>query len=402
LSLISVEEAQALAAAAARPCGAERVGLQQALGRVLAEDVRARADVPPHDNSAMDGYAVRAADAAGPTQLRVVDAAAAGHPARRALGPGEAIQIMTGAPIPDGADAVIMVESTERAGDVVRLAAGVTVGQHVRARGEDVRAGDRVLAAGTTLGPAELGLLASLQRASLRVARRPTVAVLSTGDELRDLDEPLGPGAIPDSNSHAIAALVRAAGGAPCVLPIVPDDKTALRAAIEEARGADLIVSMGGVSVGEHDHVKAVLAEMGATLTAWRVDMKPGKPVALASVGATPFYGLPGNPVSSMVAFHLFVRPALRTALGAQPAFDQPRVAVRLAAPLKTRSDRRQYLRARVRADGDGALVATLMPRQGSGVLSSMVGANGLVIVDAGAHELAAGTTLPALLIGSL
>jgi molybdopterin molybdotransferase len=399
--LLSVEAARELAVRAVRPVGAERVVVTDALGRVLAEDVTARADVPPHANSAMDGYAVRAADATAGAELRVVGEAAAGHPSARALGAGEAIKIMTGAPIPDGADAVVMVESTEAAGERVRLQKAAASGDHVRARGEDVCAGQVVLRAGVAVGAAELGLLASLQRASVRVARRPEVAVLSTGDELRDLDQPLDAGAIAESNSYALAALVREAGGAPRLLPIVRDDPALLRAAIEEARRADLVVSTGGVSVGERDHVKAVLAALGATLSAWRVNMKPGKPVALAQLGATPFYGLPGNPVSAMVAFLLFVRPAIRAALGVTPAIDLARGTALLDAPLKTRSDRRQYLRARVRLDG-AALRASLSPRQGSGMLTSMVGINALVVLEAGAHDLPAGAAVVVELVGRL
>ncbi len=401
--LLSVEAAQAHAVAPVRSTGVERVGVGEALGRVLGEEVRAPADVPPHDNSAMDGYAVRAADlAAGRLELTVIGEVAAGYVALRALGAGEAYQIMTGAPIPPGADAVVMVESTERTGDRVRIGKPAQAGEHIRGRGEDIRAGAVVLGRGVTLGPAELGVLASVRRARVLVARRPMVAVLATGDELRDVDEPLDPGAIPDTNSYALAALVRAAGGVPCVAPIVRDDPARIRAAIEAARSADLIVSSGGVSVGEHDHVKAVLAELGAELSLWRVNMKPGKPVAIARLGDVPYFGLPGNPVSSMVSFLLFVRPAIRTALGCAQPFDLPRVQVVLDGPVRARGERRSYLRARVQAGADGHLHATVMPHQGSHVLTSMVGANGLVILEPGTHDLAAGAAATALLIGSV
>jgi molybdopterin molybdotransferase len=399
--LISVEEAQARALAPVRVLGAERVAVAAALGRVLAEDVVAPDDAPPHDNSAMDGYAVRTADAVDGAELSVVGEIAAGQVATRALAAGEAYRIMTGAPIPPGADAVIMQEHCERSGERVRLRRAVKLRDHIRDRGEDVRAGQVVLRRGVTLRAAELGALASARRAQVAVTRRPEVAILSTGDELRDADQPLVPGAIADTNSYALAALVREAGGAPRVLPIVRDDKAVLAAAIDDARRADLIVSTGGVSVGEHDHVKAVLAELGAELTAWRVDMKPGKPVALAVLDGTPYYGLPGNPVSSMVAFTLFVRPAIRAALGCAQPLDLPRATVRLDTPLSVRGDRRQFLRARLRFV-DGRLVATPMARQGSGVLSSMLGANGLLVVDAGAHQFDAGADAVALIIGPL
>lgn len=399
--LISVEEAQRRALAPVRALGAERIPIVAALGRVLAEDVTAPDDVPPHDNSAMDGYAVRTADAVDGAALRVVGEVAAGQVATRALTAGEAYRIMTGAPIPPGADAVVMQEQCERAGDVVTLRRGVKLRDHIRDRGEDVRAGDVVLRRGVTLRAAQLGTLASARRAQVAVSCRPVVAILSTGDELRDVGQALDPGAIADTNSYALAALVRESGGEPRVLPIVRDDRAALAAAIRDARRADLIVSTGGVSVGEHDHVKAVLDELGATLTAWRVDMKPGKPVALAVLDGTPYYGLPGNPVSSMVAFTLFVRPAIRAALGCARPLDLERATVRLDAPLSVRGERRQYLRARLRFV-DGRLVATPMPRQGSGVLSSMLGANGLVVVDAGTHQFDAGADATALVIGPL
>jgi molybdopterin molybdotransferase len=233
------------------------------------------------------------------------------------------------------------------------------------------------------------------------VARRPTVALLSTGDELRDVGEPLSPGAIPDTNSYALAALVREAGGEPRSYPIVRDDRAALATAIRDAQRADLIVSTGGVSVGEHDYVKAVLEELGAELTAWRVDMKPGKPVALAVLDGTPYYGLPGNPVSSMVAFTLFVRPAIRAALGCTQPLDLEYALARLESPLSVRGDRRQYLRARVRF-ADGRLVARPMARQGSGVLSSMLGANALIVVDAGTHAFDSGADASVLIIGAV
>jgi molybdopterin molybdotransferase len=399
--LISVEEAQARALAPVRPLGAERVGLADALGRVLAEEVRAPADVPPHDNSAMDGYAVRALDAVAGARLRVIGTVAAGQVAARPLVAGEAWRIMTGAPIPEGADTVVMQEHTTREGDVVQLHNDSSAGAHVRDRGEDLRAGDVVLAPGATLDAAAIGVLASARRAQLAVTRRPVVAVVSTGDELRDLDQPIGPGAIAETNSWTLAALVRAAGGVPRVLPLVPDDPARIAAALTEAAHADLVVSTGGVSVGEFDHVKDVLAMLQAPLSAWRVDMKPGKPVALAVVAGTPFYGLPGNPVSAMVAFTLFVRPAIRAALGCRAPLDLPRARARLSAPLEVRGERRNYLRARL-AFVDGQLQATAMPRQGSGVLTSMLDANGLLVVAGGTRTLAAGDEVDALVIGPL
>jgi molybdopterin molybdotransferase len=400
--LLSVEEAQALALAPVRALSAERVMLADALGRVLADAVVAPADVPPHDNSAMDGYALRAVDGVAGARLQVVGVVAAGHVATRPLGPGEAYRIMTGAPIPPGADAVIMQEETERDGDVVQLAGVVAAGAHVRGRGEDLRAGDIVLERGTTLDAAAIGVAASARRSLLAVTRRPRVAIVSTGDELRALDQPLEPGAIAESNSWALAALVRAAGGIATILPIAPDDPARIADALREAARADLAVTTGGVSVGDHDHVKPALAALGATLNAWRVDMKPGKPVALAVLDGTPLYGLPGNPASAMVAFLLFVRPAIRAALGCAVPVDLPKLRVRLAAPLKTRNDRRTYVRAQLVADAAGHLQASPLARQGSGALTSMRGANALLVVAAGPRQFIIGDELDALLIGPL
>ncbi len=401
---MTVEEAQARAVALARPVGGERVSVRAALGRVLHESVRAPGDVPPHDNSAMDGFAVRAADVStAPSDLRVVGEVAAGHVFPGELHDGEAIRIMTGAPIPPGADSVVMVEHTEPRGELVRILQPATPGSHVRRRGEDLRAGDEVLAPGTTLGAAELGALATARRAHVQVSRRPLVALLSTGDELRDVDEPLPPGAIPDSNSYTLAALTRQAGAEPRVLPIVRDDPAALRAAIEDARtSADAIVSTGGVSVGEHDHVKSVLADLGATLSLWRVNMKPGKPVALAQLGTTPFFALPGNPVSALVSFLLFVRPALRTMLGCTHPFDLPRLLAFLDGPLKLRGDRRTYLSARAFATDSGELHVRPAARQGSHLLSSLTGTNALIVLDSGPHDLAPNTRVPIHLIAPI
>jgi molybdopterin molybdotransferase len=308
---------------------------------------------------------------------------------------------MTGAPVPTGADAVVMLEDATTSADRVRVRGPVPSGQHVRPRGDHLRAGDVLLRAGARVSPAAIGVLASQQRSSITVARRPEVAILATGDELRDLDQPLSDAAIADSNSRAIAALVRRAGGLPRLSPLVPDDRRAVREAIEAARSAELIVSIGGVSVGAHDHVKEVLDALGATIALWRVAMKPGKPLVLARLGATPYYGLPGNPVSSMVSFLLFVRPAIRAALGCAPAFDLPQADAVLDQPLRVRSDRRAYLRASLRF-ADGVLTAIPMPHQGSGALTSMLGANGLIVVERGPVELPAGARVRTLIIDPL
>jgi molybdopterin molybdotransferase len=386
--ILSVEEAQARALAVVRRVGAERISLRGALGRVLAEEVSAPGDVPPHDDSAMDGFAVRAGDSG---ERNIIGEAAAGHPFSGSLGAGEAVRIMTGAPVPDGADAVVMVEFSQVSGDRVSFSKAIKAGDHIRRRGEDLQAGQTVLKSGDSIGPAEMGLLASVRRASVRVARKPIVAILSTGDELRDVDQPLGPGAINDTNSYALQALVEEAGGSARVFPIVRDDPAELRATMQDAKRADLIVTSGGVSVGARDHVKSVLDELGAELSFWKVDMKPGKPVAVAKLPGidegTPFYGLPGNPVSTMVAFLLFVRPAIRAAMGLPRPFDLPRASAQLSRPLKVKGERRSYLRATCAYDGDGRLRATVMAHQGSHLLTSMLSANGFVVVEPGAHD---------------
>jgi molybdopterin molybdotransferase len=402
-ALLSVEQAQERALAAVRLCGPERVAVTAALGRVLAEEIRAPFDVPPHDNSAMDGFAVRSEDARQPgARLTVIGEAAAGQVVTRALVAGEAYRIWTGAPLPPGADAVVMQEKATLEGDLVTLEVAARTRENVRDRGEDVRADEVVLRPGVTLRAAELGTLVSARRAIVAVARRPRVAILSTGDELRDVDQPLEPGAIGETNSYALMALCLEAGAEPRIMPLVRDEPHAIRAAILDARaGADVIVSTGGVSVGARDHVKPVLAELGATLTGWRVDMKPGKPVALAILDGAPYFGLPGNPVSAMVAFLLFVRPALRAALGCAVPLDLTRATARLDGKLATRGDRRLFLRARLHFV-DGRLHAEPMARQGSGVLTSMLGANGLVDLPAGEHRFEAGAEVPVLIVGAL
>jgi molybdopterin molybdotransferase len=309
---------------------------------------------------------------------------------------------MTGAPIPDGADAVVMVEYTEAREGRVRITKAVVPGSHVRRRGEDVERGALVLGAGSELNAGEIGLLASLQRSTAKVFRRPSVAIVSTGDELVDLGDPLSPGKIVNSNSYSLAALVRESGANPVALPIARDTPDEIRTALENAAFADVVVTSGGVSVGDYDYVRKVLDDLGADTRFWRVAMKPGKPVVFARLLGKPFLGLPGNPVSSMVGFHLFVRPALRKAMGHPPErWLRPTVEAVLENDVRSTGDRTTFLRARV-SWRDGALRAATKPAQGSGVLSSMVAANGLVIVEAGTTRAAAGDRMPVYLIGDL
>ena len=405
--MLSVEEARARILDEVGRLGSERTALSEALGRVLDEEIVAPADVPERDNTAMDGFAVRASDVSdatseAPVTLRVVETLAAGYVASRDVGEGEAIRIMTGAPIPGGADAIVVVERTESVGDEVKVFAAARPGAHIRRRGEDVRAGQVALRSGAELGAGEIGLCASLRRPFVRVARAPVVAVLSTGDELVEVGAAPGPGQIVNSNAFSLAALVREAGGLARIMPIARDVLEEIAAALEEASAADVVIASGGVSVGEFDFVKAALDGLGATTRFWRVAMKPGKPIVFASLRGKPFFGLPGNPVSCMVGFHLFVRPAIRKMMGVRRTrLMRPTVEAELTNDVRSTGDRRTFQRAVVEWQ-DGRLVATTKAAQGSGVLSSMVGANGLVVVPEGVREISAGNLVTVQMIGEL
>jgi molybdopterin molybdotransferase len=376
----TIDDARRLVLGAVRPLGAEAVPVTAALGRVLAADVAAAGDVPPFPNSAMDGFAVLAGPA-GRT-LAVVDESRAGRPAGRAVGDGEAIRISTGAVVPAGADAVVPVEATAERDGHVEVRAEVTRGDHLRAPGEDVRAGEVVLRAGTVPGPAELGVAVSAGLAELRCARRPRVAVLTTGDELVPAGAPLAPGQIHNTNGVALAALATRTGAEVVVQATVADDRAATDAALAGALdAADVVLVSGGVSVGPHDHVKAALAGLGVQERFWRVELKPGKPTWFGVRGDRLVFGLPGNPVSAAVTFVLFAAPALRAQQGAVPL--PARRRARLAEPVGRIPGREQAVRVRVEERPDGP-VATPTGAQGSHRLSSMLGAGALAMVPAG------------------
>jgi molybdopterin molybdotransferase len=403
---IAVDEAQRRILEAIAPLSVERVALAEARGRVLRESVVAPRDVPSADNSAMDGYALRARDTAAatseaPVVLPVSGDLPAGAPATSALEPGTAIRIMTGAPVPAGADCVAQVEITDGGRDQVRLFRALREGANIRRRGEDMREGEVVLRDGTLLGPGELGVAASASRRELLVGRRPVVALFSTGAELVEAGEPVVRGQVVNSNSWTLAALAEEAGASVRRLGIVGDTKEATIRAIEAARDADFIVSSGGVSVGAYDFVKDALDDLGAETIFWRVAMKPGKPLLFARLDGTPCFGLPGNPVSCMVSFHLFIAPAIRKAAGLAGDPLPPTATVRLLAPLEGKGDRRTYMRVRVTVSG-GELVATPAHAQGSGVSTSMVGANGLAVFEPAQGPRAAGDLVPVVLIGPL
>jgi molybdopterin molybdotransferase len=400
----SVEEACESVLAAFSPCGEERVPLLSALGRHLSVDLHARFDSPSFDNSAMDGYAVRASEFASvtseqPNTCLVVGESRAGGPPPAPLAPGSAMRIFTGAPIPEGADAVVLQEDTNREGERVSVRERPRTGDHVRARASELRAGALALTQHTRIGPGEIALLASQEFASVTVFRKPRVAIVATGDELRDIGEPARPGSIVNSNAYALAAQVLEAGGDPWVLPVAGDRVAEVRAALRTALRADVLVLSGGVSAGDYDVVRAALEAEGIALDFWKVRMKPGKPLAFAQAGDVPVLGLPGNPVSAFVTFELFVRPGLRKMIGAlQPV--RPRVRVALAAPLTRKPGRVEFARARIERDGE-RLVARLAARQGSGAVSALANVDALVIVPAETTELDAGSTLEALLLAT-
>ncbi|MGH7308424.1 MAG: molybdopterin molybdotransferase MoeA [Candidatus Rokuibacteriota bacterium] len=390
--MLTVEEALAHILARARPLEPERVALGAALGRVLAEPVVSRREIPPWPNSSMDGYAVRAADTVNvPIVLTVTDRIAAGTVSTRHLAPGEAARIFTGAPLPDGADAVVPQEDVEADAARVRLSRVVAPGAFVRPRGEDVRVGDRVMAAGRTVHAAEIGLLATLGHSPVLVHRRPRVAVLSTGDELADLGTEPGPGQIPNTNTYSLLAQVREAGAEPVNLGVAPDRLEAIEERIRWGQAADVFVSSAGVSVGELDLVREAFTRCGAELHLWRVSMRPGKPITFGTLQGRLIFGLPGNPVSAMVTFELFVRPALLKLAGHE-RLARPRIRARALDPIANPGYRRGYLRVTLVREGDEYGVR-LTGDQGSAILTSMVQADGLAVV-AGDSVIAKGESV--------
>ena len=385
MALLSIDDARARVLAAAAPLAAEDVGVGEALDRVLAQDVVAAADVPGVANSAMDGFAVRSGPAG--RRLRIVGESRAGAPAAAAVAEGDAIRISTGALLPAGADAVLEVERVAVADGTVELGDDVAAGRNVRPPGDDLRAGQVVLRAGTRLGPAELGAAVGAGSGSLRCARRPALAIVATGDELRAPGEPLAPGQLHDSNGITLAALAARAGGDVVFATRAADTPEATRAAIGAALEADVVVLSGGVSVGPHDHVKGALDALGVREAFWRVALRPGKPTWFGTRDGRLVFGLPGNPVSSMVTFLLFVRPALARLQGA-PA-PPPRLRAELAVAVPRRPERDECVRVRLeegRARPTGP--------QGSHQLYSMVGADGLAVIPAGEGELPAGASV--------
>jgi molybdopterin molybdotransferase len=380
------------------PLPGERVPLAAAPGRALAEDLRAAGDLPAFDASTMDGYALRAADArrAG-ARLPIAFEVFAGRPADGPLPPGTCCRIFTGAPLPEGADAVEQQERVRRAGRAAVFERAAERERFVRRRGSDLAAGDVAVPAGAVLDPGTIGLAAGLGNGEVLVHRRPRVVILPTGDEIVPIGRVPGPGQIVESNGHALAAAVRDAGGEPSVLAIARDDPAALRDALTAAAGADVLVTSGGVSVGAHDLVRAALSRVGARLEFWRVALRPGKPFAFGRWGRTAVFGLPGNPASTLVAFELFVRPALR-ALAGLPGCGRMRVSARLSAAQEKPRGLEVYLRTRLRRVR-GDLVADALRTQTSGNLSSISGHDALAVLPAARTRLARGDRVEVIVL---
>jgi len=362
------------------PLPAEQVAISQADGRVLAADVNARVTKPPQDVSAMDGYAVHAADVASvPVDLSVVGEAPAGGAYGKALERGQAVRIFTGGPLPEGADAIVIQENTQRDGDRVTVTDSVASGRFVRRKGLDFAIGDIGCEAGTRLGARQIGLIAAMNVPWVMVTRRPRIAILGTGDEIVNPGDPLGPNQIISSNSLALAAIVREAGAEALNLGIATDNEASLRRMIAGARQADLLVVSGGMSVGEHDLVRHVLGDDGLELDFWKIAMRPGKPLTFGRLGETSMLGLPGNPVSTLVCGHLFLRPAIGRMLGLKTT-EVGEENARLGSALKANDEREDYLRARLERDGDGNWVATPFKAQDSSMLSTLAQADALVV----------------------
>lgn len=388
---LKVSEAQQIIIDAIGTMGMESVALAQSLGRVLGEDVRANRDQPPYDVSAMDGYALRSADVGNaPVILEVIEDIKAGDMPSKTVQAGQCARIMTGAPLPQGADAVLRVEDTQALSDGrVQINCSVKIGNDIRYRGESMRDGEVVLTAGTEIVPGVVGMLAMVKAANIKVYRQPRVAILSTGDELEGLHDAFDANKIPDANSYALMAQVQALGIQPVLLGIARDDPDELRSYLQMGLRYDALLVSGGTSVGVHDYVRPTLEALGVQMKFWRVSMKPGHPMAFGATDKTFVFGLPGNPVSSMVCFEQFVLPALRRMMG-YPRLHRRTVPARLTHDVKHKHSRTEFVRVTLRSEEDG-YAATSTGAQGSGILPSMAKADGLLVVPASSQGLAAG-----------
>ncbi len=401
--MISVEEALERILREISPLDVTQVPLPQSLGLVLAQDIVAQEDMPPFANSAMDGFALLSRDSrprdGQPPRLRVTGGVAAGYVADHAVEEGTAMRIMTGAPVPPGADTVIQVELTRSAGpdsELVEILETVAPGNNIRPAGEDMRRGQTILLRGSEVGPWEIGVLATLGWAMVPVVRRPHVAIVSTGDEVVDVSETLQPGKIRNSNGYLLEAAIRRTGAEPHRLGIALDTVESLREKFSQAIQYDLIITSGGVSVGDFDLVKNIMAEQGA-INFWRINMRPGKPVAFGHIGRVPLLGLPGNPVSAAVTFELFARPVIRKMLG-HTRLLRPQIDVVVEDGVSDRAMRRHYVRAQVQWR-DGRFVARTTGNQGSNIMTSLLNANALVIVPEGGVEVHPGDITKAIML---
>lgn len=394
----SFTEARSIILERIAPLGVERVGILESVGRVLAEDLVAPWEMPLCDNSAMDGFAVRAADCAAiPVSLRVTGYIPAGGEVTGAVETGSAIRIMTGAPIPPCCDAVVPVEETEEEGDTVRIVVPVVPRQHIRFKGEDVATGETVIPAGTVIQPPEISMLASFGKAMVPVFRKARVAILSTGDELIELGEPPVPGKIINSNALSLAAAVSQCGAEPIIIGIARDDRRSHREKLLEGLKADALITSAGVSAGDRDLVRDVLAELGVEQLFWKVDMKPGGPTAFGMYGAKPVFSLPGNPVSTMVTFELFTRPALLRMMG-HLRIARPFVKATLLEEARKKPGKVNFLRVQVVVQ-DGRLMASTAGDQHTGILRTMVRANGLVLLPRDTAVVSAGSEVDLMIL---
>ncbi|MBT5625985.1 MAG: molybdopterin molybdotransferase MoeA [Proteobacteria bacterium] len=402
MSSIKVDEARKIILEKIKVQGTEKVSISEALGRILSEDIIARRNNPPMDNSAMDGYALKAKDielatSENPIKLEIIEDLAAGYSPKMTIQSGQAVRIMTGAPIPEGADAVIMQEDTERNENSVQVKDKAEIRENIRDAGEDVREGETVIKKGAKLLPAHIGMMAVVGRSSVLVGRRPSVAILSTGDEIKDLDDSLSGPCIYNSNGYMLAAQVKSAGGIPSYLGIARDNEEDLMEKFNWALQCDMVVSSGGVSVGDYDLVKASLKKMGQEMLFWKVAMKPGKPLAFGRIDTVPIFGLPGNPVSSFVSFEQFVRPSIRKMMGASQ-LSHLLVQAKLTHTVHKKAGRQHFLSAYVKWE-NGTCTVSPTQEQGSGILKSTVNANGLLIFPLELTEMTKGTEVTVQLL---
>ncbi|MFH1081288.1 MAG: gephyrin-like molybdotransferase Glp [Pseudomonadota bacterium] len=402
--MISLEAALSQILDAIHPLGLEKINLLDALGRVIGEDIVASRPIPPKDNAAMDGYALCSADIVGacperPVILDVIEDIPAGAIPRKRVEPGQAARIMTGAPVPEGTDAILRMEDTEKDGEKVRVFEAVPAGQDIRLAGEDVRPGETVISSGDIIRPAEVGMLAALGRSFISVYQKPLVAILATGDELVDVDANPSPWQIINSNSYTLAAQVLDCGATPLQIGIAKDTREDLTAKLKFALRADLIISSGGVSVGDYDLVKDIMKEVGNRMQFWQIAMRPGKPLAFGAINSVPLFGLPGNPVSSMISFEQFVRPSILRMTGRRKLFRKTIQAL-LTASIEKKKGARHFIRAHVSIE-DGRYRVVSTGEQGSGILKSMVQANGLIVLPEDTASVKAGETVAVQLIDS-